>query len=39
MFDWNTLVGYATQQDVMSNLGGLVGSTFGTLARLAPLAP
>lgn len=34
VFDWNTLVGYATQQDVMSNLGGLVGSTFGTLATL-----
>lgn len=34
IFDWNTLVGYATQQDVMTNLGGLVGSTFGTLATL-----
>ncbi len=34
VFDWNTLVGYATQQDMMSNLGGLVGSTFGTLATL-----
>jgi predicted PurR-regulated permease PerM len=34
VFDWNTLIGYATQQDVMSNLGGLVGSTFGTLATL-----
>lgn len=34
VFDWNTLIGYATQQDVMSNLGGFLGSTFGTLATL-----
>jgi AI-2 transport protein TqsA len=34
IFDWNTLVTYATQQDVMSNLGGILGSTFGTLATL-----
>lgn len=34
VFDWNTLVGYAAQQDVMSNLGALVGSTFGTLATI-----
>lgn len=34
IFDWNTLVGYATQQDVMGNLGGLLGSTFGTLATV-----
>lgn len=34
MFDWNTLVGYATQQDVMSSLGGQVFNTFGTLATV-----
>jgi predicted PurR-regulated permease PerM len=34
IFDWNTLVGYATQQDVMSNLTGFLGSTFGTLATV-----
>jgi predicted PurR-regulated permease PerM len=34
MFDWNTLVGYATQQDVMGNLTGILGSTFGTLATV-----
>ncbi|OYW75429.1 MAG: hypothetical protein B7Z37_13500 [Verrucomicrobia bacterium 12-59-8] len=32
MFDWNNLIGWATQQDVMSNLGALGISTFGTLA-------
>lgn len=32
MFDWNTLIGYARNQDVMSNLGGFLGTTFGTLA-------
>ena len=32
MFDWNTLIGYAKNQDVMSNLGGFLGTTFGTLA-------
>jgi AI-2 transport protein TqsA len=32
MFDWNNLIGWATQQDVMSNLGSLGISTFGTLA-------
>ncbi|MGV3658606.1 MAG: AI-2E family transporter [Prosthecobacter sp.] len=34
MFDWNTIVGYATQQDVMKNLGGFLGTTFGTLATV-----
>lgn len=34
IFDWNTLIGYATKQDVMSNLGGILGSTFGTLATV-----
>lgn len=34
VFDWNTLIGYATQQDVMKTLTGLVGSTFGTLATV-----
>ena len=32
VFDWNTLIGYATKQDVMGNLTGLLGTTFGTLA-------
>ena len=34
MFDWNTFIGYAANQDVMSNLGGFLGTTFGTLAML-----
>lgn len=34
VFDWNTLIGYAAQQDVMKTLTGLVGSTFGTLATV-----
>lgn len=34
MFDWNTLIGYARNQDVVKNLGGLLGTTFGTLATL-----
>ena len=32
LFDWNNLIGWATQQDVMSNLGSFGISTFGTLA-------
>jgi AI-2 transport protein TqsA len=32
VFDWNNLIGWATQQDVMSNLGSFGISTFGTLA-------
>jgi predicted PurR-regulated permease PerM len=32
IFDWNNLIGYAAKQDVMSNIGGLLGTTFGTLA-------
>jgi predicted PurR-regulated permease PerM len=34
VFDWNTLISYATKQDVMTNLGGILGSTFGTLATV-----
>jgi len=34
IFDWNTLVSYATKQDVMNNLTGILGSTFGTLATV-----
>ncbi len=34
MFDWNTLIGYAKNQDVVKNLGGFLGTTFGTLATL-----
>lgn len=34
MFDFNTLVGYATNQDVMKTLGGFLGTTFGTLATV-----
>ncbi len=33
-FDWNTMISYATQQDVMSRIGSLLGSTFGTLATI-----
>lgn len=32
MFDWNQLIGYATQQDVVTRLGSMLGSTFGTVA-------
>lgn len=34
VYDWNTIAGYATQQDVMKTLGGLLGTTFGTLATV-----
>jgi len=34
VFDWNTIIGYATKQDVMGNLTGLLGTTFGTLATM-----
>ncbi|SKA89162.1 Predicted PurR-regulated permease PerM [Prosthecobacter debontii] len=34
LFDWNTIIGYATQQDVMSRIGSMLGSTFGTLATV-----
>ncbi|MDZ4286623.1 MAG: AI-2E family transporter, partial [Prosthecobacter sp.] len=34
LFDWNTLVNYAAQQDVMKGIGSMLGSTFGTLATI-----
>ena len=34
IFDWNTIFGYATQQDVVKTLGGFLGTTFGTLATV-----
>lgn len=34
LFDWNNIIGYATQQDVMSRIGSMLGSTFGTLATV-----
>lgn len=33
IFEWNYLISYAARQDVMSSLGGLLG-TFGTLAAV-----
>ncbi|HEY1085041.1 MAG TPA: AI-2E family transporter [Prosthecobacter sp.] len=33
-FDWNNIIGYVTQQDVMSRVGAMLGSTFGTLATI-----
>ena len=33
-FDWNTIIGYATQQDVVTRIGSMLGSTFGTLASI-----
>lgn len=33
-FDWNNIIGYATQQDMMSRIGSMLGSTFGTLATI-----
>jgi len=32
LFDWNQLISYATQQDVVKSLGAMLGSTFGTVA-------
>lgn len=34
IFDWNTIVNYAAQQDVMKSIGSMLGSTFGTLATI-----
>lgn len=34
VFDWNTIFSYAVQQDVMSRIGSMLGSTFGTLATV-----
>lgn len=34
LFDWNTIIAYATKQDVMSRIGSMLGSTFGTLATV-----
>ena len=34
LFDWNNIIGYVTQQDVMTRLGSMVGNTFGTLATI-----
>ncbi|HYF35470.1 MAG TPA: AI-2E family transporter, partial [Prosthecobacter sp.] len=33
-FDWNTIFSYASQQDVMTRIGSMLGSTFGTLATI-----
>ncbi len=34
LFEWNQIIGYATQQDVVTRLGSMLGSTFGTVATL-----
>jgi predicted PurR-regulated permease PerM len=34
LFDWNTIIGYVTQQDVMTRVGAMVGNTFGTIATV-----
>jgi predicted PurR-regulated permease PerM len=34
LFDWNRLIPYATQQDVVKTIGSMLGSTFGTLATV-----
>lgn len=34
LFDWNTIINYARQQDVMKSIGSMLGSTFGTLATV-----
>jgi len=34
-FDWNTIIGYAGQQDMLTRIGSMLGSTFGTLATVA----
>lgn len=33
-FDWKTMMGYATQGDVMHYLGSALGTTFGTVASV-----
>lgn len=34
MFDWGGLIRYLTQQDVMTAVGSMLGSTFGTVAAV-----
>ena len=34
MFDWGGLIRYLTQQDVMTAIGSMLGSTFGTVAAI-----
>lgn len=34
LFDWNNIIGYATQQDVLTRIGSMLGTTFGTLATV-----
>ena len=34
MFDWGAIIRYLTQQDVMSAIGSVLGSTFGTVAAV-----
>jgi predicted PurR-regulated permease PerM len=34
MLDWNGIVSYLSQQNVMTNIGSLLGSTFGTVAMV-----
>jgi AI-2 transport protein TqsA len=38
MFDWNTFIGYATQQDVMSNLGSLGSAPSALWRRFSPVS-
>lgn len=33
-FDWNSIIGYVTQQDMVASIGSMLGSTFGTLATV-----
>jgi predicted PurR-regulated permease PerM len=32
IFDWNAVIGYLTQEDVLSSAWGMIGTTFGTVA-------
>ena len=34
IFDWNGIVGWVTQENVMANIGSMVGTTFGTVAMV-----
>jgi AI-2 transport protein TqsA len=34
MFDWNGIISYISQENVMANVGSLLGSTFGTVATV-----
>lgn len=34
LFDWNGIISYATQHDMVASIGSMLGSTFGTVATV-----